>query len=117
MNEERRRIAQKYLDGIKNSEIILPYIIPNIEHVWHVFAIRCDRRDELADYLTEKGIGVNKHYPIPMHMQECYKDLGIKQGELPIAEEISATQLSLPLYYGMTDEEINYVIDCINQFK
>ena len=65
----------------------------------------------------KSGIGVNKHYPIPMHMQECYKDLGIKQGELPIAEEISATELSLPLYYGMTDEEINYVIDCINKFK
>ena len=51
-----------------------------------------------------------------MHMQECYKDLGIKQGELPIAEEISATELSIPMYYGMTDEEIQYVIDTINNF-
>ncbi len=117
MNKNRREIAQKYLEGIKNSAVILPYVMPECEHVWHVFAIRSDQRDELANYLEEKGIGVNKHYPIPMHMQECYKELGIKQGELPIAEEISATQLSLPLYYGMTDEEINYVIDCINQFK
>lgn len=117
MNKNRREIAKKYLEGINNSLVVLPYVMPECEHVWHVFAIRSDRRDELANYLEEKGIGVNKHYPIPMHMQECYKDLGIKQGELPIAEEISATELSLPLYYGMTDEEINYVIDCINQFK
>ena len=117
MNKNRREIAKKYLEGIKNPSIILPYVMPECEHVWHVFAIRSNRRDELANYLEEKGIGVNKHYPIPMHMQECYKELGIKQGELPIAEEISATQLSLPLYYGMTDEEINYVINCINQFK
>ncbi len=117
MNKNRREIAKKYLEGINNPSVILPYVMPECEHVWHVFAIRSDRRDELANYLEEKGIGVNKHYPIPMHMQECYKELGIKQGELPIAEEISRTQLSLPLYYGMTNEEIDYVIDCINQFK
>lgn len=52
-----------------------------------------------------------------MHEQECYKDLGIKHGELPIAEEISRTVLSIPMYYGMTDEEVNYVIDMINKFK
>ena len=51
-----------------------------------------------------------------MHMQECYKDLGIKGGELPIAEEISATELSIPMYYGMTDEEVEYVIEAINAF-
>lgn len=117
MNENRRQIAKKYLEGINNPNVILPYVMPENEHVWHVFAIRSNRRDELAAYLGEKEIGVNKHYPIPIHMQECYKELGIKEGELPIAEEISATQLSLPLYYGMTDEEVEYVINCINQFK
>ncbi len=117
MNQNRREIAKKYLENISNPSVILPYVMPECEHVWHVFSIRSDRRDELAVYLDAKGIGVNKHYPIPIHLQECYKDLGIAQGELPIAEKISATQLSLPLYYGMTDEEINYVIDCINQFQ
>ena len=51
-----------------------------------------------------------------MHLQDCYKDLGYQEGDFPIAEEISATQLSLPMYYGMTDEEVQYVIDCVNQF-
>ncbi len=117
MNDDRRRIANRYLNEINNPNVILPYVMPECEHVWHVFAVRSDRRDELANHLEDLGIGVNKHYPIAMHMQECYKDLGIKEGELPIAEEISATQLSLPLYYGMTDEEIDYVINSINSFK
>jgi len=67
--------------------------------------------------LNEKEIMTNKHYPIPMHLQECYKDLNILKGSLPIAEEISETELSLPMYYGMTDEQIQFVIDCINKFN
>lgn len=117
VNDDRRATAEKYLAGITNPIVTLPYVMPECEPVWHVFAVRCEKRDALAAYLTEKGIGINKHYPIPMHMQECYKDLGIAEGELPIAEEISATELSIPMYYGMTDEEIQYVIDCINEFK
>lgn len=117
MNAERRRIAQKYIDGIKNEEVILPYIPEYANPVWHIFGIRCKRRDELEKFLNDAGIGTNKHYPIPMHLQECYKDLGFKEGEFPIAEEISATELSIPMYYGMTDEEVQYVIDKVNEFK
>lgn len=117
MNEERRRIAQKYLDGIKNEEVILPYIPEYANPVWHIFGIRCKRRDELEKFLNDAGIGTNKHYPIPMHLQECYKDLGFKEGDFPIAEEISSTQLSIPMYYGITDEEVQYVIDKVNEFK
>lgn len=116
MNAERRRIAALYLNGITNPEIILPFVPENVVPVWHIFAIRSSRRDELAKFLADQGISTNQHYPIPMHMQECYKDLGIREGELPIAEEISRTELSLPLYYGMTDEEIQYVIEKINSF-
>lgn len=117
MNEERRRIAQKYIDGIKNEEVILPYIPEYANPVWHIFGIRCKRRDELEKFLNDAGIGTNKHYPIPMHLQECYKDLGFKEGDFPIAEEISATELSIPMYYGMTDEEVHYVVDRVNEFK
>ena len=85
--------------------------------VWHIFGIRCKRRDELESFLNERGIGTNKHYPIPIHLQECYKNLGFKRGDFPIAEEISATELSIPMYYGMAEEEIQYVIDIINEFK
>ena len=94
----------------------MPYVTEECEPVWHIFAIRCKQRDDLEKYLNNKGIGTNKHYPIPMHLQECYSDLGINKGDLPIAEEISETELSLPMYYGMKDEEVRYVIDAINEF-
>ena len=116
MNVERRRIAQMYTEGIKNEKIITPHVPEYAVPVWHIFGIRCEERDALEKHLNDKGIGTNKHYPIPMHMQECYKDLNIPQGALPIAEEISATELSIPMYYGMTDEEVQYVIDAINEY-
>ena len=117
VNDNRRQIAAKYIAGIRNEQIELPYVMEGTNPVWHIFAVRCKERDRLAAYLQEKGIGINKHYPIAIHLQECYKDLGLKEGDLPVAEEISATQLSLPLYYGMTDEEIQYVIDALNAFQ
>lgn len=116
MNEERRRIAKLYLDGINNKEIILPYVIRDAVPVWHIFAIRCKRRDELEKHLNEAGIGTNKHYPIPIHLQDCYKDLGFVKGDYPVAEEISATELSLPMYYGITDEQVQYIVEKINEF-
>lgn len=117
MNEERRKIAKMYMNGIKNPEVILPYVPEDMVPVWHIFGIRCKRRDDLEKFLNVAGIGTNKHYPIPMHLQECYKDLGLKEGDFPIAEEISATELSLPMYYGMTDVEVQYVIDKVNEFR
>lgn len=116
VNVFRRSVAAKYLAGIKNDKVILPYVNPDTEPVWHIFALRCKDRAALEKHLNDQGIGTNKHYPIPMHMQGCYADMGIKEGSLPIAEEISATELSIPMYYGMTDEEIQYVIDAINAF-
>lgn len=116
MNKERRRIAARYLNEIHSPALVLPYVLEGTDPVWHIFAIRCQERDRLANYLEKCGIATNKHYPIPMHLQGAYAELNIPKGALPIAEEISATQLSLPMYYGMTDEEISYVIDTLNQF-
>ena len=117
MNEARRIIASRYLREIRNPEIILPYVPEYSKPVWHIFAIRCQRRDDLEKYLNEHGISTNKHYPITMHLQECYQDLKFKKGDFPIAEEISETELSLPMYYGMTEEEVQYVIDKVNEFR
>ncbi|MBO6206147.1 MAG: DegT/DnrJ/EryC1/StrS family aminotransferase [Lachnospiraceae bacterium] len=116
MNEERRRIADRYLNGIKNKKVILPFVSSDCVPVWHIFGIRCEDREALEKHLNDAGIGTNKHYPIPMHLQECYKDLEFKQGDFSIAEEISKSELSLPMYYGMTDEEIGYVVESINLF-
>ncbi|MBP3509431.1 DegT/DnrJ/EryC1/StrS family aminotransferase [Oscillibacter sp.] len=117
MNRERRRVAARYLAEIDNPLLTLPYVLPDTEPVWHIFAVRCGRRDELAEYLKAAGIATNKHYPIPMHLQGAYAELNIPKGSLPIAEEISATQLSLPMYYGITENEISYVVEKLNQFR
>lgn len=116
MNVVRRRIAQMYTEGIKNPKIITPYVNPDCVPVWHIYGIRCAERNSLEKHLNERGVGTNKHYPIPMHLQECYKELNIPLGSLPIAEEISSTELSIPMFYGMTEEEVQYVINTINEF-
>ena len=116
-NRNRREIAGRYLKEINNSCIKLPRIKENMEHVFHIFAIRSDCRESLERYLSERGIGVNKHYPIPIHRQLAYRDMNIAEGELPVAEEISRTELSIPMYYGMTEQEISYVISALNHFE
>lgn len=116
MNDERRRIARRYLSEINNSKIILPSFISGAIPVWHIFAIRCKERAELADWLCKYDIETGRHYPVPMHLQGAFQELHIPKGALPIAEEISETQLSLPMYYGLTDEQVSYVVDRINMF-
>lgn len=117
MNEERRRIAGCYREGMKNPLVALPAEAPGCGHVYHIFSVRCRERDALADHLAAQGIGTNRHYPIPLHLQGAYASLGIPKGAFPLAEEISATQLSLPMYYGMTDEQVEAVIEGVNSFR
>lgn len=117
-NSARRKIALRYLSEINNPLIKLPLSVnDDFDHIYHVFVIRSDKRDELEQYLHDNEIGTVKHYPIPMHLQKAYEGLNIKQGMLPVAEEISNTVLSIPMYYGMLDEEVDYVIDKINKFN
>lgn len=117
-NRERNRIAKLYLSEIKNPLVKLP--LPSDEiyyNVWHIFPVLCERREALQGYLKERGVNTLCHYPVPIHMQKAYEEFGIPKGSLPAAEAISACELSIPLYYGMTDEEIRYVIDTINSFR
>ena len=116
-NKRRNEIANRFINEIDNDEIVLPVTLSERTHVYHIFGIRCERRGELERYLSENGIGTNKHYPIPMHMQGAYADLNIPEGTYPIAEEISRTELSIPMYYGMTEDEVSYIIDKINSWK
>lgn len=117
-NQYRRYVAKKYLTGINNSRIILPLKSnEEYEHIYHIFAIRCEKRDELEKYLNENGIGTVKHYPIPIHKQGAYKDSRLSREAYTTAELISDTILSIPMYYGITDEETEYVIEKINEFK
>ena len=117
LNDERTELAEKYLKGINNKYIELPKIEKKVKPVWHQFVIRTKYRDEFQQYLADNDITTLIHYPIPPHMSEAYQYLGYKKGDFPIAEEYANEVLSLPIYNGMTEEEQQYVIDKINEFK
>lgn len=117
LNAERAQICEEYLKKLKNDEIRLPKIKKNATTVWHQFVIRCRRRTELINYLSENGIGTIIHYPIPPHLSQAYEYLGLKKGDMPITECYADEVLSLPLYNGMTQEELFYVIETINKFR
>lgn len=115
--EERKHIARKYLKGIINPQIELPEICENAEHVYHQFVVKCQKRDQLKQYLANHGVDTVIHYPIPPHLAECYAYLGIKKGSLPRAEKYAETVLSLPMFNGISVEEAEYVLKLINSFK
>lgn len=115
-NTYRQKVADQYLERIKNRKVLLPSAKKDRNHVWHIFALRIKERDDFEKYLNSRGIGTTIHYPIPIHLQDAYKYLNLKKGMLPIAEEISDTEISIPMYYGISDEEMNYMIDIINQY-
>ncbi len=112
--KERNEIAKKYLAGIHNPKIKLPKIGKDRNHVWHIFAVMCDTRDDLKKYLEEKGIGTLSHYPIAIADQEAYAEDNL--AKLPLATYIAASELSIPMFVGMTDEQVQYVIDALNQY-
>ena len=110
----RRKVAKAYLQGIKNKTIILPTTENDSAHVWHVFVIRCERRNELQNYLADNGIQTLIHYPIPPHKQQAYEDWN--ELSYPISEKIHAEVLSLPIGPTITDEEVATVIAACNSF-
>lgn len=117
LTRERVEIANRYLNGIKNDLIKLPSTREKATMVWHQFVIRCDRRDELVDYLKENEIATIIHYPIPPHLSEAYSYLGYKKGDFPITENYADTVLSIPMYNGLSQEDQQYVIDKLNEFQ
>lgn len=117
LTEEKRMIASVYNDELDNPLVKIPVIVSNTTCVWHQYVIRCERRDELASFLKEKGINTIIHYPIPPHLAEAYRYLGYKEGSFPVTEHLANTVLSIPMYNGMTKEEQSYVIEAINEFK
>ncbi|MEN4759372.1 DegT/DnrJ/EryC1/StrS family aminotransferase [Chryseobacterium sp. C39-AII1] len=115
-NTIRREIAKRFINEIKNPAIILPKNPKNeSEHVWHVFVIRSEKRDEFQAYLTENGVQTLIHYPIPPHHQEAYKEW--KTLSFPISEKIHREVLSLPISPVMTKDEIEKIISIVNDFK
>ena len=110
----RRKVANSYLQGINNSSITLP-THEGDSHVWHVFVVRCERRDELRKYLADNGVQTLIHYPVPPHQQPAYKEWN--ELSYPIAEKIHEEVLSLPIGPTMTIADVNTVIHICNEFQ
>jgi dTDP-4-amino-4,6-dideoxygalactose transaminase len=115
-NERRQRIAQKYLETLKNTSFILPTPASCSQSAWHVFVIRTPQRQRLQDYLKEHGIQTLIHYPIPPHLQDAYHNLGYLEGAFPISERIHQEVISLPIGPHLSDEHVQYVIDMLLEF-
>lgn len=111
----RKQIAEYYIDNITNPAIITPIVKDWDAHVFHIFTIRCKRRDELQRYLSDNGVQTVIHYPIPPHKQECYRKWN--NLSLPITEQIHNEELSLPMSPVLTDKEVEEVTRIVNQFK
>jgi dTDP-4-amino-4,6-dideoxygalactose transaminase len=116
-SEQRNHIASLYnqqLSGV--GDVVTPVLANGATSVYHLYVIRTNKRDALQQYLTENGVGTLIHYPLPPHLQEAYQELGYKKGDFPLAETIADTCLSLPMFPGLTDEQVKQVCDTIKQF-
>lgn len=115
--EERKKIGMIYSNGITNPLILKPQTADKADHVYHQYVVRTGKRDLFQSYLLSKGIHTQIHYPVPPHLQKCYKNLGYGLGDFPICERYSDTIISLPVYTGITQEELQYVINVVNEFR
>ena len=109
-NDLRQNAAREYNCALKTKiNIITPYVVDNVKHVYHVYAVRVKNRDFLLDKLIAKGIVALVHYPIPLHLQHAYKDLGYKPGDFPVSEIVSKEIMSLPMHPYLTKSQIRYI--------
>ena len=104
--QERKEIAETYNQSLVGSNLILPKLASNADHVYHLYVVRTSKREELQEHLNNKGVGTLIHYPIPPHLQKAYKYLGYKKGDFPIAEELANTSISLPLWVGIEKNQL-----------
>ena len=119
-NERRRQIAAMYrehlADVASRGELVLPEEPEDVRHVYHLYVVRHPRRDALRRFLEERGIGTLIHYPVPVHLQPAYADLGYPAGSLPVTEAISREVVSLPMYPELADEEVRMVSEALCAF-
>ncbi|MBA7682836.1 dTDP-3-amino-3,4,6-trideoxy-alpha-D-glucose transaminase [subsurface metagenome] len=120
-NQTRRRNVYLYNRSLSVEEegianVVTPFERNEVEHVYHLYVIKTKERDRLKEWLANKGISTGIHYPIPIHLQRAYKDLGYKKGDFPVAETCAKEILSLPMFPELTGEQIEYISESIKSF-
>jgi dTDP-4-amino-4,6-dideoxygalactose transaminase len=114
-NARRRELAAVY-DAALKEHVVIPEVLPAVESVYHLYVIRHANRDKLMNYLSQQGIASGVYYPLPLHLQEVYKDLGYQEGDLPVVDGLYKDVLALPLCPELTDEEQHYIIQHVLNF-
>ena len=119
-NEGRRRNAERYQQLFAKTKhadcVVLPPTRHGNFHVYNQFTVRVPRRDELRAFLKEKGVGTEVYYPLPMHLQNCYRELGHQKGSFPLSEQAAEEVMSIPIYPELTEAQQGYVVDTIAEF-
>lgn len=113
--EERIELSNYYKAALKDTDLILPVDIGNRTHVYHLFVLKHKKRDELVEYLNEKGIATGIYYKVPLHLQKAFEYLGYKNGDFPNSEELSRTTFAIPMFPGMTEEEREYIVKTLRE--
>ncbi|HNX90784.1 MAG TPA: DegT/DnrJ/EryC1/StrS family aminotransferase [Candidatus Omnitrophota bacterium] len=112
----RRKVAEKYNAALAGLPVVTPKVAKECVHTYHQYMLATDKRDALMKHLNDNGVASRIYYPVPLHIQPCYKDLGYKNGSMPVSEKAACAVLSLPIYPELTGEQIKYITDTIKAF-
>ncbi|MBW6411462.1 DegT/DnrJ/EryC1/StrS family aminotransferase [Clostridium weizhouense] len=114
-NEKRREIAGIYNESLKDTELVTPTVLGDCSPVYHMYILQSEDRESLLNKLKEKGVATGVYYPVPLHLQKVYKDLGYKEGDMPVAEYLSHRTFAIPVYPELTEEQVEHIIKSIKE--
>lgn len=114
-NNKRRDLAKEYNKKLQNF-VKVPMEKEDVKHVYHLYSLQTEKRDELQEYLKENNIDTGVYYPLPLHLQKCFENLGYKKGDLPISEKVSKEIISIPIFAEVTDDQVEYMLNTVVSF-
>ncbi|HZX21247.1 MAG TPA: DegT/DnrJ/EryC1/StrS family aminotransferase [Clostridia bacterium] len=115
-NNKRGENAKFYNENLRDTNLVTPFEDKNVKHVYHLYILQSEKRAELVSFLNKKGVSTGVYYPVPLHFQKAYKELGYKEGDLPNAEYLSHRTFAIPMFAELTDEEKEYIVNTIKEF-
>ncbi|MBS5951999.1 MAG: DegT/DnrJ/EryC1/StrS family aminotransferase, partial [Clostridium sp.] len=112
-NAKRREVAEIYNEALKSTDLVTPATRDYVEPVYHMYVLQSENREEILEKLKEAGVATGVYYPVPLHLQKCYKNLGYKEGDMPVSEYLSHRTFAIPVYPELTKEQVDYIISKI----
>lgn len=114
-NSKRREIAKIYDEALQDTDLVTPLIRENVSSVYHMYILQSEKREEILEKLSKRGVATGVYYPVPLHLQKVYKSLGYKEGDMPVAEYLSKRTFAIPVYPELTEDQISYIVDSIKK--